>query len=206
MNKRIIVIVSIILLVIIFFVVYIYVRYAQVKVMNMKGILEPLSTYQLRRGLNGTQIGKFFTLKESVFASNLFRYKNLVVSEPLMLVLDEYRKLKGSGVTLTSYNRSEQDQKELNTNNPTSAKFSPHVKFMAADVDTSGLDPRKEAERMIQAGKNVGIPIRVGVNSYIKEGIKIIHVDVTPYYYGGLTPIIKDSTIPEAFKKTGILW
>ena len=194
MKKRVYIFISIVAIVS-FILIYIYVRFSKVKVLNMSGQLEPLTTYQIRKGLTGTKISQFFDLKESVFVKNLFEYDALVVCEPLQMVLDEYRRLKGSPVIVTSYNRDRNKQLELVAQNPTAGEFSTHEKKMAADVYISSLNPTAEANRMIQAGKNVGIPIRVGVNHYVRESIPIIHVDVAPYYYACINPIIKDSTI-----------
>ena len=141
--------------------------------------------YDLPVGSN--KIGKFFSLEDTKIKSNLISNKKLVINELLMRVLDAYREETGVPCILLAFNRSPEKQQAL-INNPKfeAAVNSPHVVYMAADIDTvSAEDSEKKAASLEKVAKKLGIKIRVGYKSYLRQvpQFTFIHVDVCCEYY-----------------------
>ena len=145
-----------------------------------------LKTWQQRYGLPllSTKIGRHFSYTETRFARDIQRYGKLVVNELLMIVLDEYRERIAEPVHINSFNRDQAKQDELAEQGFRTAKFSPHVFCIAADVDTKDeVDTREKALTMLRVGRDLGIKIRVGFEQYIRANQSFIHVDVCPEYF-----------------------
>ena len=169
----------------------------KIKVLLASGDYISLGAWQKAYGLpeNSTMIGKHFSYTEHKFQEDINRYGELIVCAPLMQVLDLYREKKNSPVKINSFNRDEKKQLELHTEGFRAATFSPHVVKLAVDCDTpnpehlkNGEDAfklvRDNAKFALEAGKELGIGVRVGSEQYIKAGYTFIHIDVTPEYYG----------------------
>lgn len=133
------------------------------------------------------QIGVYFSLQDGKIAENLRQYGKLVINELLIRVLDAYRKKTGVACILNSFNRSEAKQAELQNNpNFAAATFSPHVVFMAADINAvSSTETNYKAQTILQVAKELKIKIRVGWREYLnlKSPMTFVHVDVCPEYY-----------------------
>ena len=156
----------------------------QVKCLNHQGAIIDLDTYQKEYGLKGTKIGQYFNYTEPRFLQDIYDYDELIVCIPLMTILDLYRQNKKAPVFVNSFNRNDQKQKELAAKGYKTAKFSPHVFKLAADVDTLTPEETKyDANLILDIAKDYGIPIRVGYKQYLKNAQTFIHIDVCPYYF-----------------------
>lgn len=157
--------------------------------MNVKVILKDgtevtMARWQEIYGIANEHIGRNFQLTESRFKTDLALYGELVVNELLMRVLDSFRESVGVPVTINSFNRSQEKQDELTAEGFKTAKVSPHVAKMAADIDTKTVEQTREwAKRLKVVGKLLGIKVRVGSEQYIKAGMTFVHVDVCPEFY-----------------------
>jgi Peptidase M15. len=139
--------------------------------------------YDLRK--HPLQIGKYFIADEPKFAQDLRDYGKLYVSELLMRVMDKARERWGKPLRVNSFNRNEAKQDALRASGARAATTSPHVVYLAMDVDTtSAADTRKLAKIILQAAKDLGIKVRVGYEDYLAQGSTFVHVDVCPEYYG----------------------
>jgi hypothetical protein len=157
-----------------------------------------LEQWQHRYGLpvGSSQIGKHFSFNEFKFNEDIERYGKLIVCEPLMMIMDPYRELKGKPVSANSYNRDDAKQAELTEGGFRTATSSPHVEKMAIDMDTISVQDTHDQVKLLRiAALDTGIPHRIGFQQYldhfiIKDGKKIpmpqtfIHLDVAPLYYG----------------------
>lgn len=166
-----------------------------IKIITLLGTEITLEQWQLRYGLKAgsSQIGKYFDATESKFAEDIQRYKQLVVNEPLMRLMDHFRETLNKPVSVNSYNRDEKKQAELSSKGFESAKYSPHVVKMAVDIDTTSPDQsRSWGMIMKRCAIELGIKARVGVELYIKKKQTFIHVDVCPEYYAPGKPFNKN--------------
>lgn len=156
----------------------------KIKVVLRDGSQIDMPAWQAMYGLpiNSSKIGKYFDYNEYAFMSDISRYNSLTVNELLMRVMDEYRHEVNEVVNVNSFNRDQIKQDELRDQGFSTAKFSPHVVKLAADVDTL-TDTLEKAKIMIEVGKKLKIKIRVGYMKYLKRGQTFIHVDVCPEYY-----------------------
>lgn len=133
---------------------------------------------------HGTQIGKYFCYDEPIPARDLRDYGKLYVSELLIRVLDAFRLKVNRPLHINSFNRSDAKQAQLRKDGLRAATTSPHVVFLAADIDTKSPEETKQfAKLILQVAKNLGIAIRVGYQDYLNNGQTFIHVDVCPEYY-----------------------
>jgi hypothetical protein len=158
----------------------------KIKVVLRNGSQVDLPAWQTMYGLpiNSSKIGKYFDYNEYTFMSDLTRYNSLIVNELLMRVIDEYRHEVKEVVNVNAFNRDQIKQDELREQGFSTAKISPHVFKLAADLDTiSKPDTLEKAKIMIEVGKKLKIKIRVGYMKYLKKGQTFIHVDVCPEYY-----------------------
>lgn len=157
----------------------------KVKILTEEGNYITLDQWQKSYGLKGYNIGKYFSLKETRFKKDIELFGELIVCEPLMILLDAFRKEIGKPIYINSFNRSEVYQKTLAEKGFKAAKTSPHVVKMAADIDTvSDEQTRLYAKKMREVSKKIGIKCRIGFRQYIAKGDSFIHVDVCPVYYG----------------------
>lgn len=139
-----------------------------------------LHTWQSIYGLpiGGTQIGHNFNIGERSFRDGL------KICEPIIRLLDVIRELKDSPIHINSLDRTAEKQEQLRLNGYRAAKFSPHVAKMAADIDTISEDDTYDLLEIIEeAAKLLNYDVRIGWQSYMKDGSTFIHVDVTPMYY-----------------------
>jgi hypothetical protein len=151
------------------------------------------------------KIGKYFSLTERKFQADLKEFGKLYVCAPLIEVADEFRARWGKPLTVNSFNRSKEKQEALRKAGARAAAYSPHEVYLAMDIDTPGIDDilkiepkltRQQAwERAIQinrdmvqvlkkVGKDLNFKIRIGSETYLKDGDTFIHLDVCPEYYG----------------------
>lgn len=133
-------------------------------------------------------IGRHFTLSDPKLAENLKQYGKLVINELLIRVLDVFREKSGIPCILNAFNRSEEKQKELQADKRfAAAGTSPHVYFMAADINAhSAQDVKDKVAILLVVGKELGIKIRIGYQQYLNlpQPMTFVHVDVCPEYYG----------------------
>ena len=130
------------------------------------------------------KIGKYFSLDEPRFASDLKAYGELVVNEQLIRLLDAFREKVNLPISLNSFNRSEAHQAELRAQGFKAAINSPHVAKMAADIDTvNATQTRNWAKTIQEVAKQKGIKVRIGFEQYLSVGQTFIHVDVCPEFY-----------------------
>jgi hypothetical protein len=158
----------------------------KVKVILKDGRTVRLSDWQMMYGLApySNNIGRFFSLSEDRFKNDLTAYGELIVSELLIRVLDAYREAVGYPVTINSFNRSEEHQKDLKTRGFKAATHSPHVVKLAADIETKTEKETREGVKILkQVSDILKIKIRIGFEQYLKAGQTFIHVDVCPEYY-----------------------
>lgn len=131
------------------------------------------------------QIGHNFSAKESKFQEDLAKYGVLYVNELLIRVLDAAREKWGRPLIVNSFNRNEAKQAELKAQGLKAATHSPHVVYLAADIDTSTPQESRNLAAVIRsAAISIGIKVRIGVEQYIAAGQTFVHVDVCPEYYG----------------------
>lgn len=177
----------------------------KVKVILRDGSTTALEQWQILYGLDtaSDKIGRFFSLSEHRFKTDIDLFGELVVNELLMRVLDKYREFTKHAVVINSFNRTQEKQDQLRKNKFRAASHSPHVAKMAADVDTPGIfelmvdkgwskeKASKEAAKinydevilMRQAAAALQIKIRIGHKEYLQIGQTFFHVDVCPEFY-----------------------
>lgn len=154
-----------------------------VKIITRAGTEINLPEWQAQYNIANEQIGRNFSLTESRFKTDLVQYGELVVNELLMRFLDAFREAVGP-ITINSFNRNQEKQNELKAEGFKTAKYSPHVAKIAADIDTKTVEQTREwARKAKEVAAAIGIKIRVGSEQYIKAGQTFIHVDVGPEYY-----------------------
>lgn len=128
--------------------------------------------YQLPE--NSTMIGRHFSTTERIFARDLQDYGKLVVNEQLMRVMDRFRDKIKKPVIVNAFNRNEAKQAALTAQGLRTATHSPHVVFMAVDIDTtSALETREFVRELENVSKELGIKIRIGYDDYLKHGANI---------------------------------
>lgn len=158
-------------------------------IINKDGRVMDLAEWQELYNLpKGSQyIGAFFAIGEHSI------YDDGSVAAPLIMLLDKYRELKGKPVSLNSLHRTQKQQDGLRAAGYRAAATSPHVRGMAADVDTmSEKDTYDSASLLTKAAKLLGIKIRLGYHSYLADGNTFVHVDVCPEYYAQGKPYYGD--------------
>ena len=154
-----------------------------------------LEQWQNRYGLpvGSAQIGKHYSFTEFKFNEDIERYGKLIVCEPLMMIMDEYRELKGKPVSINSFNRDEKKQEELTEAGMRTATHSPHVEKMAVDMDTVSKEDTYDQVKLVRAAcLNLGTALyRLGYQQYLDRIVDgkaapqtFIHLDVAPLYYG----------------------
>lgn len=144
---------------------------------------------------NSNELANYFSIGETNRFGQIVIKNRLIVAEPLLSLLDEYRRLKAKPVVLNSFDRSKSEQQIL-IDNPkySAAKNSPHVydsngliilPCMASDIDTLSKRDTFDSVRILeQAADKLGYEIRIGFKKYLLKGQTFIHVDVTPEYFG----------------------
>lgn len=138
--------------------------------------------YQLPE--NSTMIGKHFSTTERIFERDIKDYGRLVVNEQLIRVMDRFRSKIGKPVNINSFNRDENKQAQLTAQGLRTATQSPHVVFMAVDIDTTSPLETREYVRVLEGvSKEIGIRIRLGYDDYLNNGQTFIHLDVCPEYF-----------------------
>ena len=179
-----------------------------VKVVTRSGTEISLQEWQQMYGLEvgGNQIGRHFSyVTDPKLAQDLRDYGILVVNELLIRVLDAFREALGTSVIINSFNRSPEKQEKLTKAGYRTAQQSPHVVFMAADINTSNADETKAWVKILQSvARNLGIKIRIGYEDYLKAGQHFIHVDVCPEFYAKGKPFYSQ-THPVAWE-LAITW
>lgn len=96
------------------------------KIYLQDGTLTDLAHYQSKEGLDKEQIGEYFSLDEAVFRSNMADYTTVYWCEPVIKLLDAFRRSKGGAVSLTSVYRSSEKQQELIDRGLTDATVPPY--------------------------------------------------------------------------------
>lgn len=169
----------------------------KVKIVDVDGKIISLEQWQKRYELpvGSTKIGKYFSWTESRFRNDIRMYGEVYVNEPLMRVLDQWRKDANKAFTINAFNRDDAHQKSLTDQGFRTATHSPHVvkrdpygKFLqggfAADKDTvSKKETIDHVNILRESAKTVGFKIRIGYLDYLEISQTFIHVDVGPEYY-----------------------
>jgi hypothetical protein len=150
-----------------------------------------------------------FSLNETKFKQDLAQYGKLNVCVELMFLLQAIRFELGEAITITSFNRNEAKQAELQKNpNYKAAGTSPHVYFMAADIVPASVIKAKttaDKTRAIKAAAERIWPIirkrggRMGVDQYIANGQHFIHIDMCPVFFGP-GKLINEGAMPPPWK------
>jgi hypothetical protein len=153
-----------------------------------------LEEWQEKYGLlmNSAQIGRNFSYKESKFQEDIKNYGVLYVNELLIRVLDAARDKWGKPLIVNSFNRNAEKQAELKAQGLKAATYSPHVVYLAADIDTKTPEESRKLAKVIRAAaESIGIKVRLGFEQYIAAGQTFVHVDVCPEYYAKGKPRAK---------------
>lgn len=156
----------------------------KIKFLTRDGNITDFDSYQASHGLTGTKIAKHFSYTEPKFTQDIQDYDELIVCEPLMMLLDAVREAKGMPIFINSFNRDKAKQESLHERGYKAAIFSPHVAKMAADVDTlNDAETVYIANLALGCAKLMGIRARVGFKQYMENGQSFVHIDVCPEYY-----------------------
>lgn len=178
----------------------------KVVVITEGGFEISLEQWQKQYGLEigSDKIGKYFSLTEKRFRKDIELFGKLVVNALLIRVMDAYRVAINKSVTVNAFNRNKEYQSILTAKGFRTAKFSPHEVYLAVDIDTPGVDDlrklypkltddklwdmaveinRDRTKILIECAKKLNIKIRIGNESYLKDGSTFLHVDVCPEYY-----------------------
>lgn len=143
----------------------------------LNGTKVSLSEFQSLYGIKSDQVGRYFGMNEF---PNPF-----IMAEPVIRLADLVRGFMGKPLHLNSSYRSQRKQDELRKSEFRAAFYSPHVKGMAFDIDTTS---EAETYALVAAleycADLLGYKIRLGFKDYLLDGHTFVHVDVTPMYYG----------------------
>jgi uncharacterized protein YcbK (DUF882 family) len=163
------------------------------KIISKSGHELSLQEWQKYYGLTeANQLGVYFTTDEQPFKNNIEDYGHVVVNELLMRLLDRFRSTIKKPVKINAFNRNEAKQQELQERGFRTAKTSPHVVCMAADIDTiSDAQTENYVAILKMVAKELSIKIRIGYKQYQADGSTFIHVDVCPEYYAPGKPFNK---------------
>jgi len=145
-----------------------------------------LAAWQKHYGLpvDSDKIGRHFSISEHRFDEDIKLFGALVVNEPLMQVMDATREALDRPLKINSFNRSQAKQDALKAAGFKTAKTSPHVALMAADIDTTTPAQTREMVKVIQqVSALLGIKVRLGFEQYLKAGQTFVHLDVCPEYF-----------------------
>lgn len=165
-----------------------------------------LVEWQNKNGFSGGAIGKHFSISEDRFQRDINLFGKLVVCEPLMKVLDAVRVEIKRPIALNSFNRTEEYQDKLTEQGYRTAKVSPHVQKLAADIDTANeADTMVVVAAIIKVSKTLSIPVRIGYRDYLHHGQTFVHVDVCPLYYG-VDRLRHDEEHPKAWEIHLLEW
>lgn len=159
-----------------------------VKYLTSAGTFMTHEDFQKGYGLEvgSDQIGKYFSATEPRFAKDIQEYDELIVSIPLIKLLDAFREAVKQSVNINSFNRNDAKQAQLKADGFRTAKYSPHVVKLAADIDTTSPEQtRAWAVVLRRCAIDLGLRVRIGYKDYLAHGQTFIHVDVCPEYYAG---------------------
>lgn len=179
-----------------------------VKILTLLGTYITLEQWQQQYGLEvgSDQIGKHFKYSEGKFKQDLEDYNELIICEPLMMVMDEIRTLSKKPFIVNSFNRNEAKQEQLKASGFRAATTSPHVAKMACDMDTvSNSDTLAMVPLIQHAAENKNVKVRIGYRDYMRAGQTFIHFDVCPEYYGKGKPF-NHLPHPAVWEMIGLTW
>ena len=136
--------------------------------------LYSLKEWQALYGVEENKVGRFFSTNEKEF-------KDGIASELLICLLDDVREVSEEPMIVNSLWRSEVEQSNLTV---AKAKYSPHPKGMAADIQCKSYSHVNKMVTIIRmVARKLGIKIRLGYKSYLENKKYFIHIDVCPNYY-----------------------
>jgi len=157
--------------------------------------LYSLKEWQALYGVEENKVGRFFSTNEKEF-------KDGIASELLICFLDDVRELSQEPMIINSLWRSEVEQTNLKV---AKAKYSPHPKGMAGDIQCRSLAHVNIMVSYIRiVAKKLGIKVRLGYKSYLAKDQFFIHVDVCPNYYAKCMPF-NELTHPKEWE-TELTW
>lgn len=135
------------------------------------------SLYNLPKG--SSQIGRFFRIGERSFRDGL------EIHEGVIRLLDVIRVLRGRSTRINSLDRGEADQERLKREGYKTAKYSPHVVKLAADIDAYSEDDVYDLLECIEDAEEIlGYEVRKGWEQYLDAGQTFVHIDICPMLYG----------------------
>lgn len=147
----------------------------------------PLEQYQRIEKLESNQLSKNFLVGEFSCRGNL------IIAEPLVNFLQLYRSFIKKQVKINSGYRSLEKQNELKRRGFKTARNSPHVEGMAADLDFKNKQEVLENVLILkELSSKHNYSIRLGYKQYLSVGQTFIHIDVCPMFYGKHKPFHKN--------------
>lgn len=165
----------------------------KVRILTLTGDYISLEQWQQQYGLKvgSTQIGKYYRYDEGhpkraigEFMENITNQGELIVPEPLIMVMDKARELHDKARYVNSFNRSEAEQVALRKLEKRAAEVSPHVVKLAVDIDTdTKADTELYVRNVREAAEQLNIKVRIGWKDYMADGHTFVHIDVCPEYY-----------------------
>lgn len=161
-------------------------KYAKrVVVFDDKDNIISLTEWQKQYDLKDIMIGRYYSFMEPKFMQDIQDYGKLMVSVPLIVLLDKYRSLKARSNKINSFNRSKEKQRQLHEAGYKTAQHSPHEEYLAADCDTDNDTETLQCVELVRkAADLLKYQVRIGFKQYMEVKQTFIHVDVCPMYFG----------------------
>lgn len=164
------------------------------KIYNQTSIMS-LADHQAINDLPKDKVGKYFSLNEKAIR------ESQIINAELIAILDTLREQIKRPVIITSLHRTPKKQQELKEAGYAAASHSPHLYGCAADIDCKNAFEVKAYAGLLEAiSLDLGIPIRIGYNQYLKLGQTFVHIDTTPLIFGEEGIYGHLPNIPTAFK------
>lgn len=181
----------------------------ETRILGLDGNFMTLEEYQDKYNYTGSMVGRYFSLGEPIFTTTQNRMGQVVLNEGVMQAIDEVRERKGTPMTLNALNRTKEYQKTISKG---AATVSPHVEYMAVDIDTvSVTDTETTAQLLQEVCEEMELGYRLGYKKYWdKYKYTFIHFDICPYYYTGIwanrQKTLQDTKIPWQWKINKLIW
>lgn len=153
-------------------------------ILTTGGEIISLAEWQKEYDLSFNNVGKYFTLDEEKLQGSF------LLAEPLIRLLDDFRKTLDKPVSLTSAFRTVEKQRSLIAGgNKGAVSVSPHCGGFAADIACkSSSDVYKKVETLQKLGIAQKLELRIGFKQYLSKGSTFVHVDVCAEYFGTNKP------------------
>jgi len=157
------------------------INFMENQIILINGILTPLSSFQLIRGLKEDQLSKHFSIKEK----KIGEFQPFLYAAPLIELLEAFREEMVSPVIINSGFRTHEKQEELKKEGYRAATYSPHEQGMAFDIDTKTWKETQDQVAIIsRIANNMKIMVRIGYMKYWHaDKMTFFHIDVCPMYF-----------------------